>query len=274
MPITGRLSCSANSLSPKCRVCCINKECQPPSALITSFTATPLFTALSLLLKSFQIAKLSQHRSCIPSASRSWWVLPRTNNKTSRCPALIFMNCWMSWAPTDFSLLVGIEGIQGLLGNSSFTPCTCWLQCLHFLVTSSQINLSNLLVIYCSPRCLQHAGMGFFWNWYLHLCCRFEWVDTRKMGKPWLKKVSWEWILFLVKWSISLFLQTELHSDEAGPRWSGVVSLFLKTTLSVYTWDQSCMAQWVCLPCWMWASFGSVIFPGRQRRWCISHRSH
>lgn len=38
MSVTGRLSCCGNSLYPKCRDCCINKECQPPSALITSFT--------------------------------------------------------------------------------------------------------------------------------------------------------------------------------------------------------------------------------------------
>lgn len=208
--ITGRLSCSGNSLYPKCRDCCISKECQPPSALITSFIPTPLFSALSLLLKSFQIVKLSQHRSCIPSASRSWWVLPRTNNRTSRCPALIFMNCWMSWAPTDFSLLVGIEGIQGLLGNSAFTPCTCWLQCLHFLVTSSQINLSNLLVIYCSLRCLQHAGMVFFyfWNWYLHLCCSLSGLIQEKWESLDWRKSSGNRSFFLWSGSISLFLWT------------------------------------------------------------------
>lgn len=31
----------------------------------------------------------------------------------------------------------------------------------------------------------------------------------------------------------------------------------MEKPLGVCTWDQSCMAQWVCLPCWMWASFGS-----------------
>lgn len=184
------------------------------------------------------------------------------------------MNCWMSWAPTDFSLLVGIEAIQGLLGNWAFTPCTCWLQCLHFLVTSSQINLSNLLVIYCSPRCLQHAGMVFFWNWYLHLCCRLSGLIQEKWENLDWRKSPENGSFFLWNGFISLFLQAELHPDEAVPRWSGVISLFLKTALGVYTWDQSCMAQWVCLPCWMWASFGSVILPGRQRRWSISHRSH
>lgn len=40
-------------------------------------------------------------------------------------------------------------------------------------------------------------------------------------------------------------------------------------SLGVYTWDHSCVAQWLCLPCWMWASFGSVIFSGRQEMLCF-----
>lgn len=131
------------------------------------------------------------------------------------------MNCWTSWAPTDFSLLVGIEGIQRLLGDSAFTPCTCWLQCLHFVVTSSQINLSNLLVIYCSPRCLQHAGLlvwVFFWNWNLHLCCRLRGLVKLKWENLDQRKSSGNG-------STLLFLSTELHSDETFPRWSSVVSL-------------------------------------------------
>lgn len=50
----------------------------------------------------------------------------------------------------------------------------------HFVVTSSQINLSHLLVIYYSLRCLQHTegffGVGsfLFLNQSLHLHCRFS----------------------------------------------------------------------------------------------------
>lgn len=111
----------------------------------------------------------------------------------------------------------GNWGHSGIAGNSAFTPCTCWLQCLHCLVTSSRINLSNLLVIYCSPRCLQHAGMGFFWNWHLHLCCRLSGLIQEKWENLEPKKVFWECILFSWNGSISLFLRTEPHSDEAVP---------------------------------------------------------
>jgi len=124
----------------------------------------------------------------------------------------------MSRAPTDFSLLVGIEGIQRLLGDSAVTPCTCWLQCLHFVVTSSQINLSNLLVIYCSSRCLQHAGI-FFQNWNLHLCCRLsglikgKWENLGQRKSSGNVSISCEMSPFLSSYRLD-YIRMRLFLDE------------------------------------------------------------
>lgn len=135
----------------------------PATSSSDHFIHLPLFTALSLLLESLPIAKLSQRGSCIPSASRARWVLPRANNKTSRCPALIFMNCWMSWASHWLQSSSGNWGHSGIAGKLSL--CTMYvliamspLPCSFLTNQSFQSAANSLLSQMLPARC---CG-GFF----------------------------------------------------------------------------------------------------------------
>lgn len=159
----------------------------------------------------------------------------------------------------------GHSGIAGKLGLYTMymliavSPLPC-----NFFTNQSFQSTSNLLLSQMPSAC----WYGVFFGTDTCICVA-GWVGWyRKNGKILNQRKSsgnasfaHEMGPFLCFYGLSHIRMRQF------PRRSGVVSLFLKRTLGVHRWDHSCVAQWVCLPCWMWAYAilrFSVIFSGRQ----------